>query len=297
MSEVLDTLLTMILYLASTFILFFIGKLVYQLFNPKIKVKNELVEKDNLAFAISHAGYFTGLLLAIGSAIIGPSKGFFTDIFELFIYGLLAILLLNIANIINRKVILRKLNVFEEITRDQNSGAGLIEAASSISTGMVILGSVSGEILVDIDTFIGPANSLPFGIFSALVFWLVGQVVLIITSLIYCWVTPYDDLKYIEQDNVAVGIGFAGALIAISNLIRAALMRDFTGWSDSFLWVGIEVVVGLAFLPLARILAEKILLGRSLTDELIHQEKPNVGAGLIEAFSYIGGSVLISWCF
>ena len=57
------------------------------------------------------------------------------------------------------------------------------------------------------------------------------------------------------------------------------------------------VGIGLLFLPLVRWLTDKILLpGRNLTDELINQEKPNTGAGLIEAFAYIGGSVLITLC-
>ena len=33
-----------------------------------------------------------------------------------------------------------------------------------------------------------------------------------------------------------------------------------------------------------------------INGELISQEKPNVGAGLIEAFAYVGGSVLITLC-
>jgi len=50
-------------------------------------------------------------------------------------------------------------------------------------------------------------------------------------------------------------------------------------------------------LPVARVLTDKILLpGQKLTDELVNQEKPNIGAGIIEAFAYIGGSVLITWC-
>ena len=35
--------------------------------------------------------------------------------------------------------------------------------------------------------------------------------------------------------------------------------------------------------------------GRSLTDEIVNQEHPNVGAAFIEAFSYIGASFLIVW--
>jgi hypothetical protein len=46
-----------------------------------------------------------------------------------------------------------------------------------------------------------------------------------------------------------------------------------------------------------RLITDKILLpGEKLTDEIINQEHPNVGAALVEAFAYIGGSVLITWC-
>jgi hypothetical protein len=46
-----------------------------------------------------------------------------------------------------------------------------------------------------------------------------------------------------------------------------------------------------------RFITDKILLpGQNLTDEIINQEKPNIGAALVEAFAYIGGSVLITWC-
>ncbi|MEM7109994.1 MAG: DUF350 domain-containing protein, partial [Bacteroidota bacterium] len=35
--------------------------------------------------------------------------------------------------------------------------------------------------------------------------------------------------------------------------------------------------------------------GQNLTDEIVNQEDPNCGAALVEAFAYIGGSVLITW--
>jgi hypothetical protein len=45
-----------------------------------------------------------------------------------------------------------------------------------------------------------------------------------------------------------------------------------------------------------RVFADKILLpGRNLTDEIVNQDKPNIGAGLIEAFAYVGSAVLIVW--
>jgi len=278
----LDAALTALIYLAECFLLFLIGKFAYKLFQRKIKVGVELVEKDNFAFAVAHVGYFIGLLLAISSAIVGPSNGIWIDVMDIAIYGLLAIVLLNISIIINDKIILRKFVVYKEIIDDQNVGTGVIEGANAVATGLIILGSVSGE---------------GGGIDTALVFWVIGQVLLIITAYFYSWITPFDVHDQIEKDNIAVGLGFAGAIVAIGNLIRYGLMIDFVSWQESITNVGIDVLIGLIFLPLARTLTDKILLpGRSLTDELVNQERPNVGAGLIEAFAYIGGSVLITLC-
>lgn len=279
---ILDTILTAITYLALCFILFIVGKWVYRLFQRNINVQQELVEKDNFAFAVAHVGYFIGLLLAIVSAIVGPSEGLYYDIIDITVYGLLAIVLLNFSILINDKIVLRKFSVYKEIIIDRNAGTGVVEGASAIGTGLIILGAVSGE---------------GGGFLSAIVFWIIGQLLLIITAYVYTIITPYDVHAEIERDNVAVGLGFAGALISIANLIRYGLMVDFFEWSTAFTSVGIDVLIGLAFLPLVRFLTDKILLpGRSLTDELVNQEHPNVGAGLIEAFAYVGGSVLITLC-
>ena len=281
MNLILDNILSAITYLVSAFLLFYVGKLVYQLFNRKINMKDELVEKDNFSFAIAHAGYFVGLLLAVGSAIIGPSNGLVQDLIDIFIYGILAIILLNISLVINDKVILRKFSLTKEIVTDRNEGIGVVQAANAIATGLIIMGAVSGE---------------GGGILTALVFWAIGQVVIIITTRVYNWITPFDIHEQLEKDNVAVGIGYAGAVVALGNLIRFGLMGDFHSWTVTLESVGFEVVIGLILLPLVRFLTDKILLpGQKLTDELL-QEKPNLGAGLIEAFAYVGGSVLITWC-
>lgn len=282
MENILDLVLTTLTYLAAAFVLFIIGKIVYRLFHPKIKVKEELVEKDNFAFALSHTGYFVGLILAIGGSIIGPSNGLVRDLIDIGLYGLLSILLLNLSTIINDQFILGKFSIRKEIIEDKNSGTGAVEAANSIATGLIIMASVSGE---------------GGGWITAIAFWVIGQILLILTSYVYNLITPYSIHTEIEKDNVAVGIGFAGAIIAIGNLIRFGLMHDFISWEQSLINVAIDVVIGLLLLPLVRFLTDKILLpGQKLTDELVNQEKPNIGAGLIEAFAYIGGSVLITWC-
>ena len=285
MTVIIDGIITTALYLAASFILFIIGKLVYQLFHPKVKVAWELVENDNFAFATAYVGYFIGLLLAIGSAVMGETYGLWIDLMDIGIYGALAIVLLNLSIIINDKIILRHFCVKEEILEQRNTGTGIVEGAIGVATGLIILGAIHGE---------GYGEGGP--IITALLYWLLGMVIMFITSLVYNAITPYDIHEHIEKGNVAVGIGFAGAMIAIANLIRFALMHDFEDWIITLEDVGIDVGIGLALLPLVRFLADKILLpGQNLTDEIVNQENPNCGAALVEAFAYIGGSVLITW--
>lgn len=279
------TIVESLAYITAAFSIMFIGKIAYSLTHRDIDVKKELVINDNLAFSVAHVGYFIGLLMAVGSAIVGPSNGLLIDLMDIAIYGVLAIVLLNLSVLLNDKLILRNFSVRKEIIEDRNVGTGVVEAASAIASGLIIFGAVVGE-----------AQNLMHGIISAIAFWAVGQLLLIFTSYVYNLITPYDIHKHIEKDNVAVGIGFAGAMIAIANLIRFAIEGEFEGWIEILSEVGIDVFLGLLLLPLIRLITDKILLpGAKLTDEIINQEHPNIGASLVEAFAYIGGSVLLTW--
>ncbi len=280
----LDNLFTALIYLLVSFVLFLVGKKVYQLINRDIDLDDELVEKDNLAFSFAHVGYYIGLIIAISGVFAGGGVDHLLDnIIDISIYGMLSIILLNVSMIISDKVILRKFSIKKEIIEDQNVGTGVIEGATCVANGLIINGVLSENQ----DNFLG-----------IIALWLVAQIALILVGLIYNAITSYDIHEYIEKDNVAVGIGYAGAIIAIGNLVRFGAQME----ADSWIMVGenmlLETGVGLLMLPLARILTDKILLPkRNLTDEIIHQEKPNVGAAVIEAFAYIGGSMLICMSF
>ena len=285
-NELLLSIIETVIYISSAFVILFVGKKVYDLIHRDINVKSELVTKDNFAFAVSHTGYLLGLIIAIGGAIVGPSNGLYIDLIDIFVYGLLGIVLLNLSLIINDKVILKQFSTRKEVIEDQNVGTGVVEAASSVAAGLIIYGAITGE-----------ASNLSQGILTAVVFWAVAQFILLITSFVYNLITPYNIHNEIEKDNVAVGLGFAGALVAVANLIRFGIEGEFVGWANVFTEVGIDVLLGLILLPIIRWITDKILLpGASLTDEIVNQEKPNIGAGLIEAFAYIGGSILLTWC-
>ncbi len=273
----LDALVSGLVYLAATFVLLVVGKAVYRLVHRRFSLREGLFKHDNFALALTMTGYYLGLVLALTGILVGPSAGLVNDLIDLSIYGGLAILLLNLSIFINDRVILRGFSNEKEILQDQNAGTGVIEGANSVAVGLIIAGALSGQ------------GSL----MTALVFWLVGQLALIAAGLVYERVLPYNLHGEIERDNVAVGVAFAGLLIGLGNLIRASVAGDFVSWEVSLGSELLYLAVGLVLFPLVRWLTDLLLVpGATLEAELL-QEKPNVGAGLIEAFAYIAASLLI----
>lgn len=270
------------LYFLASLILVFIGKIIYKLFHPKLNTINELLEKDNLAFSFSYVGYFIGLVMAIGSALLGEHVSLQADLIAIAIYGLGAILLLNITTVINEFIIFSKFKIKKEILEDQNAGTGIIEAANYISTGLIILGASKGA---DSNLMI-------------LAYWGIAQVALILSSILYNIITPYDIHTEIEKDNVAVGVGYSGSIIAISIIVSNAVSIHFELFSEAITSIISLIVIGFILIPIARLITGKFILsGYSLKDELVGQVKPNIGAGLIEAMAYISVALLITWCF
>ena len=277
-----DSLISAAIFIIGFFVLFFIGKIVNDLLHREYKLNFELVEKDNAALGLAVSGYYFGLVLAIGGTIAGPSAGLAEDLLDLVIYGVLSIILLNISWFLCDKLILYKFKVSEELIRDHNQGTGAVSAAISIASGFIIYGAVSGE---------------GGSIWTVIGFWAIGQVILIIAGLMYEYITPYNIHDEIEKDNVAAGVGFAGALIAMGTIIGLAGEGDFTSWATDLPGYLGFALLGLVLLPIVRFLTDKVLLPTvKLSDEIAAQEKPNVGAAYIEAFSYIAAAFIIYWC-
>ena len=278
----IDNVLVGLVYIIACFIILAIAKYAYGMFHKGINVDDELVEKDNLSFAVSQVGYYSGILLVLGATLAGVSNGLVNDVIDMGIYGLIGIVLLNWSMWWTDKVVLPKFNVRKEIIEDRNVGTGVVEGAVAFGNGLILFGVFA------VEQMFSP---------QVLIYFVGGQFLFLLAAKIYNVITPYDIHEHIEKDNVAVGVGFSGAIIAVANIVRFALSAEFEGWQDLGLVLLFDFAIALALLPMMRMLVDKILLPkRKLTDEIVNQDKPNVGAALIEAFAYIGGSILITWC-
>ena len=273
-----DQILTGFLYLAVVLVLLAVGKWVYDALHRRFVLRTELIEKDNLAVALAVAGYYLGLVIVLGGVVSGPASfSVLDDVIGLVIFGLLGIVLLNLSAWINDKVVFSKFDNEKEIVEDRNAGMGAVEGGNYVAVGLITAGAMSGE----------------GGLLPGLVFWVSGLVALVIAGLLYDKITSYDLHDQIEKDNVAVGVAFAGVMVGFGNIIRLAGEGDFVSWNESLTEFGYYTVVGLILLPLIRIFADNVLLpGASLSDELV-KDRPNLGAGFIEAVTYLGASMLI----
>lgn len=273
-----------ILELAVGFGLFWVGQLAYQKLFRRIQLNLELFVKDNPAVAISLVGYYLGIVIALGGVLAQPASSWQQKITNLASYGATVILFMLAGAWIGDRLILRQCDTAREVLEERNIGAAFVEAGIHIANGLILNAALAGE---------------SGGWLVGLVCWLIGLAVLFLVSIIYPKVTTYDVFGEIEKrNNPAAGIALSGLLIGTGNIVRVAFSPEFQNWFTSFTQYGLILLFCLGSLVVIRWLADLILVpGVKISDEIVNQEIPNVGAGLIEAFAYIAASFLIAWAF
>ena len=253
------------------------------------KIQEQLRTHDNVALALSIAGYYLGIIIVFVGAVYQPitwrynesNLGFtieyWEDVIEVLVTTVIGIIILNVARIIVDKLVLYKFSTEKEIVEDHNAGTGAVEAAVYVAVGIVIAGSVAG-------VGGGPETSFAFlGL---------GLLTLILYTLFYEFTTSYDVHDEIERDNVAVGVALAGNLIAISIVVFKAVFGDFTTWEEGIAGFLTFAVIGTALLFVVRMLVDLILFPKvSMAQELTVDR--NLGLALIETSVLVSASLIL----
>lgn len=68
---------------------------------------------------------------------------------------------------------------------------------------------------------------------------------------VYCWITPYDELKLIREGNVAPAITFGGALIGFTLPLYSAITNS-VDFIDMLIWAGVAMIVQLVVFEIVR---------------------------------------------
>jgi len=260
-----EDILSAAAFLVLFMVVFLLAKWAFDLISP-FNLNKQLTEEDNPAVAVTLGGYFIGVTTIFIGAADGPGVALIHDLILVGGYSIGGILALNLARLINDKLILYKFSTNKEIIEDRNPGTGVVQAGSYISAGLVIAGAIHGE-------GGGPLN--------AVVFYLLGQVILIIFGLIYDKILPYSVHEEIEKDNVAAGLGFAGGLISIGIIIMKAISGEFISWTDHLSTLGFDVALIIVLIIFVRFFFDKLIIPKSDLGQEIARDQ-NFGAGLLE---------------
>lgn len=252
-----------------------ISRFIINLLTP-FKIDQELVHTDNAALGVTLAGYYLGVIIIYLGAVTGESAGprTWNEIFLQcgidFAYAVFGILALNLCRIIVDKTILYKFSTTKEIITDHNVGTAAVECGSMIATALMIAGAVHGE------------GSMA----SALVFFVLGQLLLIVFARFHQLITPYNVHEEIEKDNVAAGAYMGFDMIALGIITLHATMGNFVSWSYNLRYFVVYALLGiLALTVFQKIASSFFLAGAPLEEEISRDRNMNI--------AWINGSISI----
>lgn len=260
-----ENLLVTLAYIALFVFIFLVAKWVKDLFTP-YKLNNELAEHDNFAISLTMSGYYIAVALIYAGQVAGYGVSFQTDIINVASYSLLGVLVLNLCRWVNDKFILKTFCNIEKLTKEQDIGVGVVQFAVYVATGFIASGALGGE----------------GSIWTFFAFFILGQLCLIIFSLLYNLIAPFNLYEQLEQKNIAAAIAFAGTIIALGLIIMNGVSGDFVAWTSDLTSFAITVFIAFVCLPLFLWLTDRLIIpGKSIRKEIV--EDKSLAAGLLEA--------------
>lgn len=267
-------------YLPLALILVWLAKIAKDITAP-YNLQQELLERKNPAVAVSVGGYFLAVVIVLIGAYLGGSDSLAIGMMKFTAFGALGIVLLRIAAKLNDMFILPKMCNTRELVDDQNIGAGLVEFATSIASGMVVAGAINGE---------------GGGFVTAVVFFFLSQLLLVGIVQFYNFLTPMNIFKEIEEDNIAMGIAVAGNLIGAGVLIMRGTSGDFKGWSAHLLHFAIWAGIAALLLPVVRVFIDKVLITDAKLDIELALRR-NQAVAIVEMIVTVTFAILVAFTF
>ena len=274
MDTLLFSYLNNLTFIGLFFVIIVLAKLVYNWTTPYCTFA-AIKQSRNLAIATSITGYLIAVSIIYVAALVGPTSGLLVDLKNVSLYSLLGIGLLLISRIVNDKVLLHSFCNHTQLVEKNNLSVGLAQASSYITSGLIIAGALTGE----------------GSIVSALVFYSLAQICLVVFARFYDLLTDFKLLDELAKGNKAAALSFSGTTIAIGIILLHALTGAFTTWQNSLMLFAIDAVIAFLVLPFVRLLIDKVLMSSIHLDSEIKSQ--NKAVALFEAGVAVSVSLVI----
>jgi uncharacterized membrane protein YjfL (UPF0719 family) len=278
--EVLVSFLHAFIYSSIVIIFMFIAKKFADIKVGFLYDANQQIQTfSNIALAFRRSGLYLGVAIAMFVSIgdIKDTSNLANNIIAQIIDGSLILIFLFLAMVINDKILLKNINNNQAILQN-NIAVSLVEFGSFIATSIIAYASFYGD---------GPW-------YSSIIFFILGQVLLILMVVIYESFMKFDILESIKDDNISSGLLICGVLISYSIVLKSTIMGPFISWSNDLFHFAISALSGIILLLiLSNSLINRLFLVKtSIKKEII--ENKNIPSILIVVSLKIAIALVIS---
>jgi uncharacterized membrane protein YjfL (UPF0719 family) len=230
----------------------------------------ETTINDNPAVGVRFGFFLLAAATSFFNLLVPSGGGLRQDFDIVAFYGLVSIVLLVIAREVNDRLVLYKVHNDTEVIGKKNSSVAVVEGCSYLGTAFITSGAFS-----NVDAGIG----------AALIWFVVGQCILVVLDNIYSIAAPGIQDALAAQ-NLAAAFSLGGFLVAGGMALGAAISGESYGWVQDGIDVGYFLAIWFLVITVVQFLLNKIFLpGTSLRKELLTDR--NVAAGIIEAALFI----------
>lgn len=241
--------------------------------------------KGNSAQRLLGVGQVTAIFLVAANAVKTAVKGddIVNDATWALSFGVVGVVLIAVTGHFGVRLLLHS-RLPAEIERG-NVAAGLAAGAQYVATGIITSHAMAGS------------DARELGI--SVVFFVLGQVTLLVFLSLFRALTTYDDAEQIAGENLAAALSYAGAAIALAIIVARATEGEFTGWSSSLRGYAGVLACVVALYPVRQVFVQMLLLraplklrGGPLDDGIALQRSEGIGA--LEAVTYIATALSIT---
>jgi len=165
-----------------------LGRWLYDLYmrlrrlgtSPPFSLATELTKNDNKAMSVDFASYLFALCWITRGSLtdVAPAVDDGRYFASFFVYQAVGYMLILVARILNDKIMLRRVDNVKAMVEDRNIGVACAQAGATIGTAIILAASAGGV-----------SVNFGEGVAATLLFWAIGQALLITYSLLSDMVT------------------------------------------------------------------------------------------------------------
>jgi len=185
-------------------------------------------------------------------------------------HALLVVILVYLSRYLNDWLILYHFSNNREVVQEKNAAVAVVEGATYLASAYVIAGAFY-------DWENGP--------WIALVWFFIGQVMLILLALLYRVAGKGVDAALDEQ-NLAVGISLASFLLSGGMVCGAVISGPSQGWRSDMITIALYLSAWVFLMLMAHFISDKLTFRSSRLGEEVMEQR-NIAAALFKAVIFI----------